>query len=77
MAQPQYGDRQAVMFIAGDDQAANQVTEQLATDLGFEALQVGTLSMARFLEPTAMLWINLALVKGHGRNIAFGILRRE
>jgi hypothetical protein len=33
------------------------------------------LSGARVLEPVAMLWITLAM-GGHGRNIAFGLLRR-
>jgi hypothetical protein len=65
------------MFLCGDDAAARQTAARLAEDLGFEALSVGPLARARLLEPAALLWIDLALRRGHGRNIAYGLLRRE
>jgi 8-hydroxy-5-deazaflavin:NADPH oxidoreductase len=30
---------------------------------------------ARLLEAHAMLWVDLAMKRGYGRNIAFGLLR--
>lgn len=76
MANPVYGTQRAAMFVCGDDADACVTAVTLARDLGFEAVRVGSLSMARVLEPVAMLWINLAMVLGNGRDIAFGLLRR-
>jgi predicted dinucleotide-binding enzyme len=39
-------------------------------------VDVGPLRNAAHLESLAILWIHLALVGGHGRNIAFKLLRR-
>lgn len=76
MANPHYGDQAATMFYAGDDSEAKQIAARLATDLGFEAVDAGPLKNARLLEPLAALWIDLAMVRGHGRDIAFKLLRR-
>jgi len=75
MANPVFGQARAAMFVCGDDPGACEVALALARDLGFEAVAVGKLSAARMLEPLAMLWITLAR-GGHGRNVAFGLLRR-
>jgi predicted dinucleotide-binding enzyme len=48
------------MFYCSDDAGAKAAAKQLATDLGFEAIDAGSLATARFLEPYAMLWIPLA-----------------
>ena len=76
MANPAYGDARALMLLAGDDAAACELAKGLATDLGFEAIIAGPLDRARFLEPFGRMWIELAIVRGQGRNIAFGLLRR-
>lgn len=75
MANPVYGQAHAAMLVCGDDQGACETALALARDLGFEAVRVGGLSAARMLEPLAMLWITLAR-GGHGRDVAFGLLRR-
>jgi len=77
MADPQYGQARAAMFVCGDDDPACALALGLARELGFDALQVGGLSKARVLEPAGLLWINLALVLGNGRSVAFGLLRRN
>jgi predicted dinucleotide-binding enzyme len=64
-----------VMFVCGDDKAAKQVTVDLVTQLGFEAVDAGDLTLARLLEPYALVWIHLALRRGFGTNWAFGLLR--
>lgn len=64
-----------VMFICGDDDEAKRVTADLVTDLGFETVDAGDLTLARLLEPYALIWIHLALRRGFGTNWAFGLLR--
>jgi len=76
MQNPLFGDRRAMMMIAGDDDGAKQTTMTLASDLGFEPIDAGPLTQARLLEPLAMLWISLAIKGGLGRGFAFGMLRR-
>jgi 8-hydroxy-5-deazaflavin:NADPH oxidoreductase len=66
-----------VMFMAGNDAAAKQVVAGLLTDIGFEALDAGDLSMARLLEPFGVVWINQALMRGKGRNWAFAAVARK
>ena len=77
MANPMFGTGKAVMFVAGDEADGKAISLQLATELGFEAIDVGPLTEARLLEPLAMLWIKLAHVYGQGRDIAFALLRRQ
>jgi predicted dinucleotide-binding enzyme len=60
-----------VMFMAGNDAAAKATVAQLLKDLGFEALDAGDLTIARLLEPYALVWINQTLAQGRDRNWAF------
>jgi 8-hydroxy-5-deazaflavin:NADPH oxidoreductase len=64
-----------VMFICGDDDDAKQVTSRLVKELGFETVDAGDITLARLLEPYALIWIHLALRRGLGTNWAFGLLR--
>jgi hypothetical protein len=75
MANPRFGADRAVMFLAGDDEAAKKSVVKLGEDLGFEMVDAGALSIARLLEPVAMLWIRLAFRRGLGRDFAFKLLR--
>jgi 8-hydroxy-5-deazaflavin:NADPH oxidoreductase len=65
-----------VMFVAGDDAAKKPTVMRLVGDLGFRAIDAGPLTNARLLEPLAMLWIDQAMVRGHGRDFAFSTVRR-
>jgi predicted dinucleotide-binding enzyme len=76
MANPVFKGVKSVMFVAGDDATAKPKVMALVDDLGFEVIDAGPLRNARLLEAHAMLWIDLALVRGQGRDFAFGILRR-
>jgi hypothetical protein len=67
----------ADLFICGDDTRAKRVVEDLATDIGFDVVDVGPLVNARMLEHLALLWIELALRQQFGPNIAFKLLRRK
>jgi len=76
MANPAYPEGPITMFIAGADADAKAVVSRLAQDLGLEPLDAGGLTVARCLEPPAMLWIDLAVVQNLGRDIAFKLIRR-
>ena len=76
MENPRYPDGAATMLYCGDDVNAKSAAAQLATDLGFDAVDAGGLRIARLLEPYAMLWIHLAYGQKMGRDIAFRLIRR-
>jgi predicted dinucleotide-binding enzyme len=76
MADSAYPGGKPMMAIAGDDAAAKQIVMALAADLGFDPVDTGPLTACRYLEPLAMLWINLAYTQLLGPNIAFALLRR-
>jgi predicted dinucleotide-binding enzyme len=76
MADSRYPGGKLMMAIAGDDADAKKIVMALASDLGFEPVDTGPLAMSRYLEPLAMLWINLAFAQGMGREFGFAILRR-
>ena len=76
MLDPSYGEQRAAMFVCGDDASARSQVVELVESLGFEGLDVGSLSMARCLEPMAMVWITMAMRLGYGRSFALGMLRR-
>ena len=76
MANPVFNGVKSVMFVAGDDVANKPKVINLVGDLGFEVIDAGPLRNARLLEAHAMLWIDLALVRGQGRDFAFALLRR-
>jgi 8-hydroxy-5-deazaflavin:NADPH oxidoreductase len=77
MANPVYRGQGLDMFYAGDSNKAKQVAEQLAKDLGFENVyNFGGSDKFNLLEQFSMGWINLAMMQGYGRDIAFKVLKR-
>jgi len=72
-----FGSDRADLFICGDDIPSKRVVGELATDIGFDVVDVGSLANARMLENLALLWIELALRQQLGPNIAFKLLRRK
>ncbi len=76
MMQPAFPDGQVFMPVCGNDADARTKVMALATRIGFDAVDLGELSSARYLEPLAMTWIHLAIKLGYGRDFAFGLLRR-
>jgi hypothetical protein len=77
MAQPRFAEGNAAMFVAGPDGADKNIVLRIVADVGFEPVDAGELRAARQLEHLAMLWIQLALTKGYGRDFAFVIARRQ
>lgn len=76
LADPRYPGGEVFMPVAGDDADARATVVALAQLVGFDAVEMGELRTARYLEPFAMTWIHLALQRGHGRNFAFARPRR-
>src|SRR5262245_22625064 len=58
-------------FVAGDDAAARKTVLELAKAIGFDAVDTGPLTNARYLEPLAFLNIQLGWVLGNGPNVGF------
>ncbi len=58
------------VFYAGDDDAAKQTVRSLIESMGFEPLDAGPLSNARYLEPVGMLNIYLGYVAKLGTDIS-------
>ncbi len=77
MADPVFEDGSASMFLCGDDKKANQAVANMAAAIGFDPVITGPLQHARYLEPMAMMWIQMAMKEGFGRDIAFRLLRRN
>ena len=76
MADSRYAGGNLAMMVAGDDGEAKKIVLALAADLGFDAIDAGPLTMSRYLEPMAMVWIKLAIAQKMGREFGFAILRR-
>lgn len=77
MLNPVYDGHGIDMFMAGDSEKAKAVAKQLALDCGFSTcIDFGKSDKVELLEKFALSWINLAIMQGHGRDIAFKVVRR-
>jgi predicted dinucleotide-binding enzyme len=77
MADTDFGGTKADMYMAGNSAEAKAVAKQLAVDAGFEeCYDFGGDDRIPLLESFAMVWINLAMMQGLGREIAFKLMRR-
>lgn len=65
------------MFMAGNSEKGKAVAKKLALDLGFaNCYDFGGDDKVQLLEQFALAWINLAIMQGQGRGIAFKVLER-
>lgn len=77
MLDPVYNGVPVDMFMAGESEKAKAAARQLAMDCGFaDCIDFGKADKVELLEKLALSWINLAIFQGHGRNIAFKLLKR-
>jgi hypothetical protein len=58
------------VFVAGDDEAAKKAVSEIAAKCGFEPVDSGPLSNARFLEPVGEMNIWFGFFLGWGTNAA-------
>jgi hypothetical protein len=78
MADPVYPNFGGIdMFCAGNDKESKSMAQKLAKEIGFsECWDFGGDDKVELLEKFALSWINLAIMQGHGRNLAFKVIRR-
>jgi hypothetical protein len=77
MANPIYQGQGIDMFMAGSSVRAKAVARQLALDAGFaQCWDFGGNDKVALLESFALAWINLAIMQGQGRNLAFKVVKR-
>ena len=69
------GDQRLTVFVAADDAAAKGEVTELATAIGFDAVDAGPLVNARLLEPLGYLNIQLGYVLGLGTQIGLALVR--
>jgi hypothetical protein len=62
-------------FIAGDNIVSKEIVRKIAEDIGFDCVDAGPLSSARYLEPLGMLNIKLGYGLKMGTDIGFTLLR--
>lgn len=74
---PVVHNEQLDMFAAGDSIKAKETCRELAVQLGFyDCYDFGNSDKVELLEQFALSWINLAIMQGMGRNIAFKLIKR-
>ena len=76
MADPSFPGGPTSMFVAGEDAEAKDSVMSLAKQIGFDPIDAGSIIQSRYLEAMAWLWISMAMKGGHGRNIAFKVMKR-
>jgi predicted dinucleotide-binding enzyme len=69
------GQRPSVLF-CGDDRAAKDIAATLIKDCGYDAIDAGTLQVARTLETFATVWVQMAAVSQTFPNVAIKVLQR-
>lgn len=69
------GGSPLLLPVAADDDEARKTVLQLAAELGFDAVDAGPLSNARYTEPAVELLIQLAFGQGLGPGIGYVLAR--
>jgi 8-hydroxy-5-deazaflavin:NADPH oxidoreductase len=73
-----YGGMRIDAFTCGDSRQGKEIARKLSLDAGFaECYDVGGNDKFYLMEQFAWFWINLAMFQGHGRDIAFKLLKRS
>ena len=75
LATPVLAGARQLLPVAGDDPAAKQVVLDLGSQLGFDAVDAGPLTNARYLEPAVELLVQLGYGQGLGARIGFHLAR--
>jgi predicted dinucleotide-binding enzyme len=73
MVAPERMTVKPVVLVAGDAAALKPAALKLVADTGFEARDAGPMRNARMLEYLALLYLDLAMVRGMSRTFAFAL----
>ena len=74
---PTFNGKPASAYYCSDHDNAKRIVVQLATELGFDPVDIGPIKHARYLEPLALLWIQMAFHMGQGADFTFKMLKRD
>ncbi len=74
MIDPSFPGGRPTMFICGNDPAAKAAVTTLLDEVGWDAEDVGSVEMARAIEPLCQLWCATGFL-GRGWNHAFKLVR--
>jgi len=78
MLNPVYNGQGIDMFMSGDSMKAKEVAKELALSAGFgSCIDFGKGDKVALQEQLALCWINLAIMQGNGRDIAFKLVNRK
>jgi predicted dinucleotide-binding enzyme len=69
------GGKRVGVFVCGDDSEARAVIAKLLSDIQAEPVDVGPLVLARFVEPAAMLLVQLAYTGEFGTRVGLSLMR--
>lgn len=72
-----FGSDRPSVFYCGDDAAAKKLVSGLIEDCGYDAVDAGTLTVARSLETLATAWVQFAVASQLFPNIGLKALRLE
>ena len=73
---PVFDGKRASAYYCSNSDEAKKVAAQLATEMGFDPVDIGPIKHARYLEPLALLWIQLAFHRGKGTEFTFKLIER-
>jgi len=69
------GGEQLTLFVAGDDAGAKETVMRFGREIGFDSVDAGPLKSARYLEPMAILLINMGYGLGMGTGIGYRLVK--
>lgn len=72
----QFGDDHPSVFYCGDDVEAKSIVADLIQECGYEAIDAGSLIVARSLETLATAWVQFAVASKLFPNLGLKALRR-
>lgn len=74
--QPLFSGHKASLFYCSNFDQAKTAVHELAAEMGFAPVDAGPIKHARYLEPLAALWVQMAFHMGQGSEMAFVLLER-
>ncbi|MGL5279418.1 MAG: NADPH-dependent F420 reductase [Cetobacterium sp.] len=69
---PCINEKKLTMLLAGNNKIANKKVEELLFEMGFDPMLIGDIHFSRYLEPLAMIWIEM--VRKQGRSFENGLI---
>lgn len=69
---PSIREEKLTMLLAGNNKNANKKVEELLIEMGFDPMLVGDIHFSRYLEPLAMIWIEM--VRKQGKSAENGLI---